>query len=137
MISSGLIDIQKALTALDHLSEGLLNHFEFVNNGYSVLLAFGVFSRPASGPYADVSEMWICLDAVMRLRFEGALTNTMVRAPDRIDAGLTEVALVTVDPVDGAVVLRCQWEGAREVEIHSARVWVSDSYNELKEVVQL
>lgn len=58
------------------------------------------------------------LDGVQRLVLEGGPNARMLKHPEEIGWGLSEVALVRVAPTDDGVRFEALWEGERRVEVH-------------------
>ncbi|QYJ03167.1 hypothetical protein KUV85_12580 [Nocardioides panacisoli] len=121
--------------ALDHElrgwlrgQESLLVEMTLTRHGYGLRLGFDL-ARLSDGvlrPDLDTREqrLTIEMEGVQRLLMEGGLTTSMVRHPEAIDWGLSEVAVLRAQPCTAGIQFQVLWEGERRivVDAHSARV---------------
>lgn len=122
MTAFDLETIQSALERHRHLEESLLLELHLVHHGYSVELAFAPWAGDQSAATRASAERPLVvtfrLDGVSSLEIVGGLTDTMLANPDKIDWGLSEVAVVEVDDIESAPCLRVLWEGERRIIVH-------------------
>lgn len=111
------------LRRVGNLAEALLSRLELANHGYAVHLVFSPVIDAATGRALDAPrDVRLELDGVQRLLFVGGLNESMLRHPERIDWGLSEVASVSVSRSGGGVHCEVLWEDSRRIEAECHRV---------------
>jgi hypothetical protein len=108
-----------ALREVDHLQESLLTALELTRHGYSAELRFAHLRR--GRPVPETSQVTVVMEAVSALRLNGGLSEAMVQHPERINWGLSEVALVSAYAAEPGVGLLVAWEDEREIRVEAAR----------------
>jgi hypothetical protein len=108
-----------ALRGVDNLEESLLSALELTHHGYSAELRFAHLRR--GRPVSETSQVTLVMEAISALRLDGGLSEAMVQHPDRINWGLSEVALVSAYSAEPGVGLLVAWEGEREIRVEAAR----------------
>ena len=104
------------------LSESLLDELTLTRHGYSVHLALKVIIDRDGQVLDKPLRVTFDLDGVHLLSLCGGLTPSMVDHPERINWGLSEVALVRVVPHPRGVLFEALWEDTRKVEVICAQV---------------
>jgi len=115
--------LNTAVRAFDNLEESLFRSLELVRYGYTVVLQFDHLRL--GRPVQDSALVTVTMEAVSAMRLVGALSTAMVQHPERINWGLSEVALVAAYQVPGGIGIKVQWENERSVTVEAA--WASIS----------
>lgn len=114
--------IQQLLATENNLSEALMTGLRLTNHGYSARLQFEVFIGADGNVIAEPFRIVFDLEAVQRMELVGALDEAMVRRPELINWGLSEIALVKLVEVGDGFRFIVQWFDERRVDIDCARV---------------
>jgi hypothetical protein len=112
--------LNAALEGVHNLEESLLSALELTHHGYSAELRFAHLR--GGRPVPETSLVTVVMEAVWVLRLTGGLSDEMVQHPERINWGLSEVALVSAYSADPGVGLLVAWEDKREIRVEAARV---------------
>ena len=110
-------DISQWLERSGALSEALMRELCLVNYGYSVHVEFRAIVDAEGHVLDDPMDVELDFVGVQRLTLSGGLTTRMLEHPEEISWGLSEVALVRVDPSDEGIRFEALWEGERRVDI--------------------
>lgn len=117
--------LSTALEAVDNLEESLLGGLTLTQHGYAVELRFEHLRL--GKPVPDTAVVTVVMEAVHTLQLNGALSQAMIKNPDRINWGLSEVAKVTAYSAAVGVGLRVSWENAREIRVEATRAFFEAS----------
>ena len=106
--------------AIDHqydFNESLLTAVQFTRHGLACELGFDCVQQHDSGRIVRATIELICVHSI---EFTGALTDAMVKSPDRVNWGLTEIAAVKVsESSKGAIRIEVLWESDRRLIVQS------------------
>lgn len=123
---TGLADVQAWLRTHGGLGEALLTRLCLDEFGYSVRLELEQVIDPLTGRLLpERPTVVVHLRGVSSMRVDGGLTDTMLREPDEMGWGLSEVAGVEVESCGDDLRFRVCWESERMIEIVSrSMTWV-------------
>jgi hypothetical protein len=124
--------ISSFLRAHGDLGESLLRRMESARFGYSIVCQFALIRGALGALRDDQPGVWIGLEGVMELHFDGGLSAAMLASPESIGWGLSEVARVTVDHEADSAVFLCLWERRREILVRCQRVVLADTEAEIR-----
>lgn len=114
--------VREALNRHARFEEALLIELRLVNHGYSVELDFNLVLDAEGRVRPNLrnarESVTLRLDGVTSLELVGGLSDAMLAHPEKINWGLSEIALVEVDDTDLGPQLRVLWEGSRRIVIY-------------------
>lgn len=121
-----LAGVQAWLRTHGGLGEALLTTLRLEEFGYSVRLELEQVIDPLTGRVLPKRPTVVVhLRGVSSMHLDGRLTSTMLREPDGVGWGLSEVAGVEVESCGDDLRLRVRWESERMIEIVSrSMTWV-------------
>lgn len=109
------------LASVGALSEALIEELCLTKFGYSVRAVFNRVIRPDGRVLDEPSRVTFEFDGVQRMTMDGGLTPQMLDHPERINGGLSEVAVVRIALAEDWLHFEALWEQDRRIQIQCRR----------------
>lgn len=120
-MSASVEIIRDLLRRNAQFQEALLTELRLVNYGFSVEIEFMLTLDAHEGLVADLAAtqpmVRLRLDGVSSLELVGGLSAAVLSHPDRVDWGLSEIALAEVTETEQGGSLAVRWEGDRTITV--------------------